>query len=103
MIPCKAVVALQDLQVGAADAGQMDADENLAGAGFGPGHLFDRRLSVKIESKHKSYQLSAVSFQPRPRLVKVIIRLPGSVLKSSRCTLHHAVHCERDARPTDFS
>ena len=80
--PLKAVIALQNLQVGAADAGQMDAHQNLALAGCGPGQFFDRRLSVKIEGKHKSYQFSAVSFRPRPRLVNVIIRLPGSVVKS---------------------
>ena len=77
----KAVVALEDLQVGAADAGQMDPDENLAVAGCGPGHFLELGLSVKRESKHKSCQQSAVSFQPRPRLAKVIIRLPGSVPK----------------------
>jgi hypothetical protein len=77
----KAMVALQDLKVGAADAGQMHPDENFAGGGFGPGHFLDYRLSVKVESKHNRDQLSAVSFQPKIRLIKVIIRLPGAVPK----------------------
>ena len=80
--PFKAVITLQNLQVGAADAGQMDAHQDLTFAGFGPGQLFDRRLSVKIEGKHRSYQPSAVGFQPRPRMVKVIVRFSGSALKS---------------------
>jgi len=62
--PLKTVIAPEDLQVSAADAGQMDLYENLAGAGFGPGNFFERRLSVKIEGTHKSYQLAAVSLQP---------------------------------------
>ena len=68
--PRKAVIALQDLQVGAADAGQMDAHQNLAGAWFGPGQLFDRRLSVKKKRQHKSYQPLSSQRAAKPRLVK---------------------------------
>ena len=57
----KAVVALEDLQVGAADAGQVDPDENFAVAGYGPGHFLEPGLSVKNECTHKSCQQSAVS------------------------------------------
>jgi ferredoxin-NADP reductase len=53
------VVAPENLEVSPADAGQVDPYENLAGAWFGPGQFFDCRLSVKKESKHRSYQLSA--------------------------------------------
>jgi hypothetical protein len=73
------VVAPEDLEVGTADAGQMDAYENLAGAGFGPGYFLNCRLSVKVEGKHKSNQPSA-----KTRLVKVIVRFSGSAWKSYR-------------------
>ena len=64
----KAVVAPEDLQVGAADAGQMDPDKNLAAAGYGPGHFLEPGLFVKRESKHKSCQQRAVSGELKPQM-----------------------------------
>jgi hypothetical protein len=50
--PPKVMIAPEDLQVGAADAGQTHPDENLTGAGFGPGDFPKGWLSVKVEGKH---------------------------------------------------
>ena len=71
----KAVVAPEDLEVGPADAGQMDPYEYLAGAGFGPGQLFEPRLSVKIEREHKSYPVFSQVSSCSPRDRRIVFKV----------------------------